>query len=70
VAVSYWTCFRDVHGINFDRGAGYPVDIFRGFPQSLRSNSGIVLQFGHKGFIRNPFKSMIHHTSSIIRAWV
>jgi hypothetical protein len=36
---------------------------FRGFPQSLRPNSGIVSRLGHDRFLPNPFQFTYHPTS-------
>jgi hypothetical protein len=38
-------------------------DSYRGFPQSLQVNSGIVPRLGHNRFVPSPFQFIIIHLS-------
>jgi hypothetical protein len=60
-AASLLTCIREGLGSNFGPDTNYPDGGFRGFPQSLKVNAGIVPRLGQDYFLSNPFQFIIIH---------
>jgi hypothetical protein len=45
-------------GSKLSRGSDYP-EFFRGFPQYLKADAGIVPQLGYDGFLPNHFQFIV-----------
>jgi hypothetical protein len=58
--IPYWRA--DSGDTRFESRPASPIvtEVFRGFPQPLRSNSGIVLRLSHDRFLPNSFQIIIH----------
>jgi len=48
-----YTCKPEAPGSNTGRDISYP-EFLRGLPQSLQTNSGMVLRFGNVHFLQTP----------------
>jgi hypothetical protein len=68
--VTLLACIGEILGSNLDRDTSYSVRSYRGFPQPLQENAGMVLRLCQYRFLPNPFQlmSFYHATVCILAA--